>query len=79
MSAVKDMEYEITRQLLRRREHGELPRDCALGGQQRLQTQPWAERLIAVLAVSAGLLIVGSYLEELLWAAVAVTTVFTLR
>jgi hypothetical protein len=35
--------------------------------------------LIAILAVTAGLVILGSYLEELLWAAVAATTVVTLR
>ena len=32
---------------------------------------PWIDRLIAILAVTAGLLIVGSYLEELLWAILA--------
>ena len=79
MSAAKDMEYQITRQLLRRREQGAaLPADAGCYS-PRVDTHPWAERLIAILAVTAGLLIVGSYLEELLWAAVAATTVFTLR
>jgi hypothetical protein len=39
----------------------------------------WADRLIAVLAVTAGLFIIGSYFEELLWAVLAAATVTTLR
>ncbi len=79
MSAAKDMEYQITRQLLQRREHSAVPPGDEGCYKPRVDTHPWAERLIAILAVTAGLLIVGSYLEELLWAAVAATTVFTLR
>jgi hypothetical protein len=69
MTAAKLIEYRITRQLLRRREEG--------GEQQG--SNVWADRLIAILAVTAGLFILGSYLEELLWALLAATTVCTLR
>jgi hypothetical protein len=69
MTASKLIEYRITRQLLRRRQEG--------GEQQGANV--WADRLIAILAVTAGLFILGSYLEELLWALLAAATVFTLR
>jgi hypothetical protein len=69
MTAAKHIEYRITRQLLRRREEGGEPS----------HGNPWADRLIAILAVTAGLFMLGSYLEELLWAALAGATLFTLR
>jgi len=69
MTAAKLIEYRITRQLLQRREEG--------GRQQGVN--PWADRLIAILAVTAGLFVLGSYLEELLWAVLAAATIFTLR
>jgi hypothetical protein len=69
MTTAKLIEYRITRQLLQRREEG-----CA---QQGVNT--WVDRLIAILAVTAGLLVLGSYVEELLWALLAAATVFTLR
>lgn len=69
MTAARLIEYRITRKLLRRREEG--------SEQQRANV--WADRLIAILAVTAGLFILGSYLEELLWALLAAATVFTLR
>ena len=69
MTAAKLIEYRITRQLLQRREEG--------GEQQGASV--WADRLIAILAVTAGLFVLGSYLEELLWALLAAATVFTLR
>lgn len=69
MTASKRTEYQITRQLLERREQDNIQQG----------SYPWADRLIAILAVTAGLLILGSYLEQLLWAVVAVTTVLTLR
>jgi hypothetical protein len=69
MTAAKQIEYRITRRLLQRREE--------VGESTRVS--PWAERVIAVLAVTAGLFILGSYLEELLWLVVAGATVFTLR
>ncbi len=69
MTAAKLIEYRITRQLLQRRGEG--------GKQQGIN--PWPDRLIAILAVTAALFIVGSYLEELLWAALGAATIFTLR
>lgn len=68
-TAAKRIEYGITRKVLQRRE--------GASGQETIS--PWADRLIAIGAVTVGLLIVGSYIEELLWAAVAAATVFTLR
>lgn len=69
MTAAKLIEYRIARQLLRRREEGG----------ERQDSNVWADRLIAIMAVTAGLLILGSYLEELLWALLAAATVCTLR
>ena len=69
MTAAKLIEYRITRQLMQRREEGGDQLDSGL----------WADRLIAILAVTAGLFILGSFLEELLWALLAAATVFTLR
>lgn len=74
MTTAKLIEYRIARQLLLRRETG-----AERGGKPQADIQPWADRLIAVLALTAGLLILGSYLEELLWAILAAVTVFTLR
>ena len=68
-ATAKRIEYRITRELLRRRE----------GASELERITPWADRLIAIGAVTVGLLILGSYAEELLWAAVAAATVFTLR
>lgn len=69
MTGVKLIEHRITRQLLQRRDQGHTQQGHNL----------WADRLIAVLAVTAGLFIMGSYFEELLWAVVAGATVSTLR
>ena len=75
MTVARRIENQITRQLLQRREEGD--------GQSYPIDNPGAnpliDRLIAILAVTAGLLIVGSYLEELLWAILAATTAITLR
>jgi hypothetical protein len=68
MTAAKAIETRITRQLLKRRDVDDEQQDYAV----------WADRLIAVLAATAGLFIVGSYLEELLWIALAAGTVLTL-
>jgi hypothetical protein len=79
MTVAKRIEYQITRQLLQRREEGAVQQGAVQQGVASADINPWADRLIAILAVTAGLLILGSYLEELLWAAVAATTVITLR
>ena len=68
-ATAKRIEYRITRELLQRRE----------GPVEQEHITPWADRLIAIGAVTVGLLILGAYVEELLWAAVAAATVFTLR
>jgi hypothetical protein len=69
MTTAKLIEYRIARQLLQRREQG---------GEQSASSV-WVDRLIAILAVTTGLFILGSLLEELLWALLAAATVFTLR
>tara|TARA_B110000902_G_scaffold95718_1_gene113251 strand:+ start:946 stop:1194 length:249 start_codon:yes stop_codon:yes gene_type:complete len=68
-ATAKRIEYRITRELLQRRE----------GPVEQEHITPWADRLIAIGAVTVGLLVLGAYVEELLWAAVAAATVFTLR
>ncbi len=68
-TAARRIEHRITRKLLQRQE----------GATEQESITPWADRLIAVGAVTVGLLILGSYVEELLWAAVAAATVVTLR
>ena len=39
----------------------------------------WAERLISVLTLTAGLLVVGAVFEELLWVVLGAATLLTLR
>lgn len=84
MAALRQMEHQITQQLLRRREadSANLADMHSYSGQRAsvaADFTPWADRLIGILAVTTGLLLVGSHLEELLWAALAATTVITLR
>jgi len=84
MTGVKHLEYQITRQLMRRRERGAVQQGAVQRGatpqrNRQSATSQWADRLIAVLALTTGLLVLGSFLEELLWAAVAATTLLTLR
>jgi len=69
MTTMKLIEYRIIRQLLQRREVGE----------RQLAFNSWAERLISVLALTAGLFALGSYFEELLWVVLAVALIVTLR
>lgn len=81
MTATRLIEYRITRQLLQRRDHG-ATQGCnpqTHGPVLPCEVQPWADRVIAILAVTAVMLVVGSYVEELLWAALAGATVYTLR
>lgn len=68
MTAAEAIEYRITRQVLQRRSN----KAGAVG------FDTWADRLIAVLAVTAGLFVLGSYLGELLWVSLAAGTVVTL-
>lgn len=79
MTLSKRLEYQIARQLLQRREEGSVQSGAVQQSNAGADINLWADRLIAILAATAGLLILGSYLEELLWAAVAATTVMTLR
>lgn len=68
MTASKAIELRITRQLLSRRAAGR-------GASPGLAP---AERLIALLAVTAGLFVLGALLRELLWALLAAATVLAL-
>ncbi len=67
MSTVRHLEHRITRQLLHRREHRS---GLGRGG--------LAGRLITAAAMVAALLLLGSYLQELLWALLAGGVVLTL-
>jgi hypothetical protein len=67
MSTVRHLEYRITRQLLHRREH-----------QSALARGGLAGRLITAAAMVAAMLLLGSYLQELLWALLAAGVVLTL-
>ena len=67
MSTVRHLEYRITRQLLHRREYDSVAGRGGLAG-----------RLITAAAMGAAILLLGSYLEELLWALLAGGVVLTL-
>ena len=67
MTTARFIEHRITRNLMQRRER-----------QQPLTSGPVAERLITTVAVAAGMLVLGSYLQELLWVLLAGAAVLTL-
>jgi hypothetical protein len=80
MTSAKLMEYRITRHLVQRRwQQAERADTGGLSSAMPASVQSWADRLIAVLALTACLLVVGSYIEELLWVVLAAATAFTLR
>lgn len=68
MTAAKALEYRITQHLLTRTGQGE----------ERCMEARWADRLIGVLAATAGLFLVGSFMQELVWALLAGATMFIL-
>ena len=67
MTTARFIEHRITRNLMERRER-----------QQPVTSGPVAERLITTVAVAAGMLVLGSYLQELLWVLLAGAAVLTL-
>ena len=67
MATARYIEHRITRNLMDRREHEPTRRHEQL-----------AERLITVSAVTAGMLLLGSYAQELLWALLAGAAVLTM-
>ena len=67
MTAAKATEYRIIRQLLHRDQDAQESPVTAL-----------ADRLIAVLAATAGIFLLGAYLQELLWVVIGVVTVMAL-
>lgn len=67
MTTARFIEHRITRNLMHRRER-----------QQPVTSGPVAERLITAVAVAAGMLVLGSYLQELLWVLLAGAAVLTL-
>lgn len=81
MTTARLIENGITRKLLRRREREALAGPPSHTPQMHWQgdIQPWVDRVIAILAATTGLLVIGSLMEELLWAVLAASTVFTLR
>lgn len=62
MTNARAIEYRITQQLLQRQHSA---------GQLGSRYGSWVERAISVAAVTVGLFVVGSYLQELLWALLA--------
>ena len=77
MTATQAMEYRITRRVMSRRETlgtASRPEDA---GSETLARR-WPDRLIQVLAVTAGLVVMGSFSQELLWAGLATATVCAL-
>jgi hypothetical protein len=64
----KALEYEITRQLLRRRE----------GRASATRAGAGIERLITGVAAVAAVVVLGSVFQELLWALLAAAVVLTL-
>jgi hypothetical protein len=79
MTAVKHLEHQITRQLMRRREVRAVQQGAAQQRKLQSPASKWVDRLIAILALTTGFLVLGSYLEELLWAVIAATALLTLR
>ncbi len=67
MTTGRFIEHRITRNLLLRREREQLQGSGA-----------WAEKLITLAAVTVGMLVLGSYLQELLWVLLAGAAVLTL-
>lgn len=67
MTTARFIEHRITRDLLRRREGEKAGRGYSL-----------AERMITAAAVASGMLLLGSYLQELLWVLLAGAAVLTL-
>ena len=67
MTTARYIEHRITRNLIDRREREPARRHEQL-----------AERLITVSAVTAGMLLLGSYAQELLWALLAGEAVLTM-
>lgn len=70
MGTAKALEYRIIQQLL----HARTGRNTDMRG----SGIPWAERVIAILGLTVGLLTLGSYLQELLWVLLAVGAVFVM-
>lgn len=69
MTTAKALEYRIIRKLT-----AALPTDRS----EPSQGVRWADRVIAVTALTAGLFVLGTYLEELLWVVIAALTIFAL-
>jgi len=67
MTTAKAIEYQITQQLLRRRD-----------GISGVAQGRFVERAIRMSAMSVGLVLLGSCLQELLWAVLAGSIVITL-
>lgn len=67
MTAAKLIEHRIIRNVIRRRESGATHQLSGL-----------ADQLITAAAITAGLLLLGSYLQELMWVLLGAGVVLTL-
>lgn len=68
LTTVKTVEHRIVQRLRQR------SRDV----HEPYRAFSWSDRLIAVLSVTVGLIVVGSFLEELIWVVLAAATVYGL-
>ena len=75
MTATQAMEQEITRRVISRRSRA---RALSVSGLWSAGARHWPDRLIQVLAVTAALVVAGSFLQELLWAGLAAATICAL-
>lgn len=67
MFAVRAWEHRVIQQVINR-EPQQQPAPPAV------ESRPWADRLVKVVATTAVLVVVGSYLQELVWVFLAVAT-----
>lgn len=70
MTVAKAIEYRIIRQLT--------ARPLASAPPEGLRQGVWIDRLIGVLAATAGLFVLGAVLQELLWVAIAAALIVAL-
>ncbi|MFK7976826.1 MAG: hypothetical protein AB8C02_11865 [Halioglobus sp.] len=77
LKAMRALEYRITQNLVGGQAQAHQPH-ASKERPGAFQPWRWGDRLIAVLAVAASLIVVGSFLEELIWVVLAAGTIFVL-
>ena len=69
MTTARSIEHQVTRNIMRRRE---------FAPSQVSRATLLADRVITIAAVTAGILFLGSYLQELLWVVLGAAAVLAL-